>query len=80
MPLIPGIEGFGLTASYYNGANFDTLITRYVQPVIDLYPDLASPAPGVNVDNFSAKFEGKIKGKGKRLGAISPSTMTTARA
>lgn len=61
--LIPGIEGFGLTASYYNGPNLDTFVTRYIQPVIQLNPGFASPAPGVNVDNFSARYQGKIKGK-----------------
>lgn len=61
--LIPGIEGFGLTASYYNGPNLDTFVTRYIQPVIELNPGFAAPAPGVNIDNFSARYQGKIKGK-----------------
>lgn len=60
---IAGIEGFGLTASYYNGPDFNTFVTRYIQPVIDLNPQFASPAPGVDINNFSAKFEGKIKAK-----------------
>lgn len=60
---LPDLDGFGLTARYYNGIDFDTLVTKFVQPVIDLNVATASPAPGVDADNFSAKFEGKIKAK-----------------
>ena len=60
----PGdLDGFGLTASYYNGAEFDTFVTKFVQPVVDLTLGTASPAAGVNPDNFSARYEGRLKAR-----------------
>lgn len=60
---IADFEGFGLTVEYYNGVAFDTLVKKFVQQSIDINPGTASPSTGVNADNFSARFEGKIKAK-----------------
>lgn len=57
------MDGFGLTVSYYNGADFDHFVTKFVQPVIDIELGTASPAAGVDPDNFSARFEGRLKAK-----------------
>lgn len=58
-------EGFGLRASYYNDLDLDpaTFVTSFLQPVIDIDVGAASPAAGVNVDEFSARFEGRIRSK-----------------
>ena len=58
-----GLDGFGLTASYYNGTDFDTLVTQRVDPFVEFFQSSGSPGVGVDVDNFSAKFEGTIKPK-----------------
>ncbi len=60
---IPDFEGFGLTANYYNGLNFDTFVRKFVEPTINLNPGTVSLVAGVDVDNFSARFEGKIKAR-----------------
>lgn len=57
------IDGFGLTASLYNGTNFDTLVATRVDPVLDFVSSAGSPGVGVDVDNFSVRWEGKIKAK-----------------
>jgi PA14 domain len=53
-------EGFGLTASYYNGTSFGTFVTKFVQPIIDVNFGSASPAAGVTHNDFSARFEGYV--------------------
>lgn len=60
---LPEFDGFGLTAKYYNGTAFDTLITERVDPFVEFVSSAGSPAIGVNADNFSATYEGKIKAK-----------------
>jgi hypothetical protein len=59
----PDIDGFGLTATYYNGPEFDTFVTKFVQPVIDIDLGVASPAAGVDPNNFSVKFIGQLKAR-----------------
>lgn len=59
----PDMDGFGLTASYYNGDNFDDFVTKFVQPVIDLNLGTASPAAGVDHLEFTARFEGRLKAR-----------------
>jgi hypothetical protein len=54
-------DGFGLTTSLYNGAAFDTLISTRIDPVLEFPLSSGSPGIGVNVDNFSVRWEGKIK-------------------
>lgn len=59
-----GIEGFGLTGNFYNGTNFDTLvIENRIDPVIEFTSSAGSPGIGVDVDDFSVRWEGKIKAK-----------------
>lgn len=53
-------DGFGLTARYYTGTNFDTFITKFVHPNFDINYGSKPPAYGVAAGDFSAKFEGKI--------------------
>lgn len=60
---LPNFDGFGLSAKYYNGTNFDTLIVDRIDPYVEFVSSAGSPAIGVNTDNFSAVFEGKIKAK-----------------
>lgn len=56
-------KGVGLTAKYFSGTNFDTLIESRVDPTLDFIASAGSPALGVPVDNFSARYEGWIKPK-----------------
>lgn len=58
---LPDFDGFGLTASLYNGAAFDTLVSTRIDPVIEFPSGSGSPGIGVNVDNFSVRWEGYIK-------------------
>lgn len=58
---ITDFEGFGLTASYYSGTNFNTFVTKFVHPNFDINYGSQPPAAGVTATKFSAKFEGKIK-------------------
>jgi hypothetical protein len=60
---LANFDGVGLSTSLYNGTAFDTLISQRVDPVIEFVSSAGSPGVGVNVDNFSAKFEGYIKAK-----------------
>lgn len=54
-------EGVGLTAKYYNGTSFDTFLIRRVDPVVQFDPSSGAPAVGLEPDNFSARFEGKVR-------------------
>lgn len=56
-------EGFGLTAKFYNGVAFDTLVSQRIDPIVFLASSAGSPGVGVDVDNFSARWEGYIKPK-----------------
>ena len=56
-------EGVGLTARYYAGANFDTLVERRIDPVIQFDLSAGAPALGLDPNNFSARYEGKIRGR-----------------
>lgn len=58
---LPGQDGFGLSAKYYNGTDFDTLVTERVEPVLEFVESAGSPGVDVDVDNFSARFEGYIR-------------------
>lgn len=60
--LLP-IEGFGLSAKYFNGVDFDTQVIDRVDPYVEFVSGSGSPGIGVNTDNFSARFEGLIKPK-----------------
>lgn len=54
-------DGIGLLTSLYNGVAFDTFVSKRVDPVLEFPSSSGSPGVGVNVDNFSVRFEGKIK-------------------
>jgi PA14 domain. len=58
---IPDFKGFGLTAKFYNGTNFQTFITKFVRPTIDFPSTSSAPATGVTASSFSAQFDGFIK-------------------
>lgn len=54
-------DGFGLTTTLYNGTAFDTLVSTRIDPVLEFPTSAGSPGVGVDVDNFSVRWEGKIK-------------------
>lgn len=56
-------QGVGLTASYYDGDAFDTLKSVRVDPVVQFDPSSGAPALDLNANDFSARFEGKIRPK-----------------
>lgn len=58
---ISGFQGFGLSGSFYNGVAFDTLVSERIDPVIEFVSSAGSPGIGVDVDDFSVRWEGKIK-------------------
>lgn len=60
---LPDFDGFGLTAKLYNGTAFDTLVTERIDPVLEFASSAGSPGAGVDVDNFSVRWEGTIKAK-----------------
>lgn len=60
---LTGFDGFGLTGKFYNGVDFDTLVSERIDPVIEFVSSAGSPGVGVDVDNFSVRWEGKIKAK-----------------
>jgi PA14 domain len=53
--------GFGITAKFYNGTNFQTFVSQRVEPFFDFNLGNGSPAIGVEIDNFSIRCEGKLK-------------------
>lgn len=61
--ILAGIEGFGLTGSYYNGTAFDTLVTKRTDPVIEIASTAGSPGVGINADNFTVRWEGFVKAR-----------------
>lgn len=60
---IEEFEGFGLTAEFYDDASFGTMVHSFVQPIVNLNFVAVPPPSGVTPDNFSARFEGKVKAK-----------------
>lgn len=54
-------EGVGLTGSYYSGTNFGTLILKRIDAAVEFNLSDGSPAFTVPIDNFSARWEGKIR-------------------
>ena len=59
-PLING-AGNGLTGDYYNGMNFNSLVHTRVDSIINFNWGTGSPARGVNVNNFSVRWQGQIE-------------------
>lgn len=58
---LPDFPGFGLTAEYYNGDNFDVFVLKRIDPTILFSSSLGSPAIGMNVSDFSVRYEGYLK-------------------
>ena len=58
---IEDFEGIGLSAEYYSGTNFDTLLWKRIDPVLDFANTTGAPAVGLPVDSFSVKWKGKLK-------------------
>ncbi len=50
----------GLQATYFNGRNFNTPVLTRVDSGVNFSWDAGSPAPGVDVDNFSVRWSGTI--------------------
>lgn len=57
---IEDFEGIGLSAEYYSGTLFNTLLWTRIDPVLDFALTLGAPAVGLPVDSFSVKWKGKI--------------------
>jgi hypothetical protein len=57
-----GVEGSGegLTATYCNGANFETAVASRIDPTVSFDWGARLPVEGVGVDNFSIRWTGKI--------------------
>lgn len=53
------VSGDGLVGAYYSGTNFNTLLFRRVDPVINISFDDV-PLPGGVTDNFSVRWDGFI--------------------
>ena len=58
-----GIEGtgIGLTGSYYNGVNFETLVGTRTDADINFNWGTDSPLAGVKTDSFSTRWTGQIQ-------------------
>ena len=55
-----GSSSLGINAQYYNGRNFETLITSRVESQVNFDWEMVSPHANVNADSFSAKWRGKL--------------------
>lgn len=60
---IEDFEGIGLSAEYYSGTLFNTLLWTRIDPVLYFANTTGAPAVGLPVDSFSVKWKGKIKAK-----------------
>jgi PA14 domain len=60
---ITDFVGFGISARFYNGTNFQTFISERIEPFLDFNLGSGSPAVGVDLDSFSIRCEGKLKAK-----------------
>jgi hypothetical protein len=54
-------QGVGLTGRYYDGTNFNTFKAKRIDPVIEFDASNGGPDLAVGVDNFSVRWEGKIR-------------------
>ena len=53
-------ETHGLLGTYYNGLNFNTPVLQRIDSVLNFNWLEFSPASGVNADNFTSRWTGKI--------------------
>lgn len=58
---IEDLEGFGLTAKYFNDATFTQLVERRIEPLISIDDTDKAQAVGLNTNAFGILFEGKMK-------------------
>lgn len=58
---IEGEEGSGVTAEYYSGTNFQTLVARRVDPGINITSSIGVPAYGLTPGAYSAKYFALLK-------------------
>ena len=58
---LPNFDGFGLRGRFYNGTAFDTLVKERIDPVIEVVSTAGNMCVGGDSENFSVKWEGKIK-------------------
>jgi len=56
----PG-NGIGLSGSYYNGLNFDTLVLSRVDSQVNFNWGTGSPSGGINNNNFTVRWLGKVE-------------------
>ena len=54
------VSGDGLTASYYNGQNFENFVFDRKDDNINFNWNYGSPGNGVGIDNFSVRWSGDI--------------------
>lgn len=54
-------SGYGLTARYYIGTNFEQFQSQRVDPAINFNISDGAPAAGLPLDNFSARWTGEIE-------------------
>ena len=51
----------GLSATYYNGSDFESKVFERIDPAINFVWDSNSPAAGINPDYFSIRWTGQIE-------------------
>ncbi len=58
---VPGhAQGNGLKAEYFNGTGFREKVFTRIEEEIDFYYLEESPAPGVDINNFSIRWTGRL--------------------
>ncbi len=55
-----GQEGNGLRADYFNGSNFQEKVLTRIDEEVNFYYYKESPAPGVNIENYSIRWTGSL--------------------
>jgi glucose/arabinose dehydrogenase len=56
-----GGGGTGLSATYFDNLNFTGASVTRVDPVVDFNWGTGSPAPGIGIDTFSARWTGQVE-------------------
>jgi glucose/arabinose dehydrogenase len=59
----PPTSAPGLTATYYDNLDFTGATVSRIDSTVNFDWDTGSPAPGIDVNTFSARWTGKIKAK-----------------
>lgn len=58
---LANFDGFGLTATYYSGTNFNTFHSKRIDALVSFLSAGLVPGFGLSPTSFSVKFEGYIK-------------------